>query len=338
MKEISLRKNFLQGVSVDTIYFGGGTPSILDISEIELIMDKIKEEFFFSPSEITLEANPDDITAGKIRAWKAAGINRLSIGIQSFDQQSLSWMNRAHNAEQALASIILAKENGIENLTIDLIYGIPGLSDDQWKKNIHTAIAAGVQHLSCYALTVEPKTALHNMIKKKKTEDIDQDQQVRQFKILMDIARENGFEHYEISNFALPGFRSKHNSSYWRGRPYLGLGPSAHSYDLQSRYWNISNNSLYIQSIHKGMVPVEKETLTISQQFNEYIMTSLRTTEGVEKNYIEHKFGKERLEMVNNKMKDFIQSGKVVDNGNAYMLTDEGKLFADGIAMEVFEL
>ena len=338
MKEISLRKNFLQGVSVDTIYFGGGTPSILDISEIELIMDKIKEEFFFSPSEITLEANPDDITAGKIRAWKAVGINRLSIGIQSFDQQSLSWMNRAHNAEQALASIILAKENGIENLTIDLIYGIPGLSDDQWKKNIHTAIAAGVQHLSCYALTVEPKTALHNMIKKKKTEDIDQDQQVRQFKILMDIARENGFEHYEISNFALPGFRSKHNSSYWRGRPYLGLGPSAHSYDLQSRYWNISNNSLYIQSIHKGMVPVEKETLTISQQFNEYIMTSLRTTEGVEKNYIEHKFGKERLEMVNNKMKDFIQSGKVVDNGNAYTLTDEGKLFADGIAMEVFEL
>lgn len=338
MKEISLRKNFLQGVSVDTIYFGGGTPSILDISEIELIMDKIKEEFFYSPSEITLEANPDDITAGKIRAWKAAGINRLSIGIQSFDQQSLSWMNRAHNAEQALASIILAKENGIENLTIDLIYGIPGLSDDQWKKNIHTAIAAGVQHLSCYALTVEPKTSLHNMIKKKKTEDIDQDQQVRQFKILMDIARENGFEHYEISNFALPGFRSKHNSSYWRGRPYLGLGPSAHSYDLQSRYWNISNNSLYIQSIHKGMVPVEKETLTISQQFNEYIMTSLRTTEGVEKNYIEHKFGTERLEMVNNKMKDFIQSGKVVDNGNAYTLTDEGKLFADGIAMEVFEL
>ena len=338
MKEISLRKNFLQGVSVDTIYFGGGTPSILDISEIELIMDKIKEEFFFSPSEITLEANPDDITAGKIRAWKAVGINRLSIGIQSFDQQSLSWMNRAHNAEQALASIILAKENGIENLTIDLIYGIPGLSDDQWKKNIHTAIAAGVQHLSCYALTVEPKTALHNMIKKKKTEDIDQDQQVRQFKILMDIARENGFEHYEISNFALPGFRSNHNSCYWRGRPYLGLGPSAHSYDLQSRYWNISNNSLYIQSIHKGMVPVEKETLTISQQFNEYIMTSLRTTEGVEKNYIEHKFGKERLEMVNNKMKDFIQSGKVVDNGNAYTLTDEGKLFADGIAMEVFEL
>lgn len=338
MKEISLRKNFLQGVSVDTIYFGGGTPSILDIAEIELIMDKIKEEFFYSPSEITLEANPDDITAGKIRAWKAAGINRLSIGIQSFDQQSLSWMNRAHNAEQALASIILAKENGIENLTIDLIYGIPGLSDDQWKKNIHTAIAAGVQHLSCYALTVEPKTSLHNMIKKKKTEDIDQDQQVRQFKILMDIARENGFEHYEISNFALPGFRSKHNSSYWRGRPYLGLGPSAHSYDLQSRYWNISNNSLYIQSIHKGMVPVEKETLTISQQFNEYIMTSLRTIEGAEKNYIEHKFGKERLEMVNNKMKDFIQSGKVVDNGNAYTLTDEGKLFADGIAMEVFEL
>jgi oxygen-independent coproporphyrinogen-3 oxidase len=338
LKEISLRKYFLQNYTIETIYFGGGTPSILEAAEVQLIMEEIHRNFHTEAVEITLEANPDDISTEKIRAWKNAGINRLSIGIQSFEDESLSKLNRAHTARQAVDSIRMARENGIENLTIDLIYGIPGLTDHQWEKNILTAIDAGVQHLSCYALTVEPRTALEYMIRKKTLQDVDQDQQARQFLMLMDIAAAKGFEHYEISNFALPGFRSRHNSSYWKGKPYLGFGPGAHSYDLHSRYWNIANNALYIQSVNAEDLPLEKETLNISQQFNEYVMTALRTIEGINKQVLEEKFGKERMENVHRILQKFIEEEEVFYNGNAYTLTNKGKLFADGIAMELFEV
>jgi oxygen-independent coproporphyrinogen III oxidase len=332
VQEIQLQKNYLTE-NIETIYFGGGTPSILTIPQLEKIFKAIYENFNCNENiECTLEANPDDITPEKIMAWKNIGINRLSIGIQSFVEKDLQWMNRAHNALQAKQCIIDAKENGITNLSIDLIYGTPNLSNEDWINNIHCAMELGIQHLSCYALTVEPNTALDKMIALQKKENVDPNKAAEQFEILMNIAPNLGLGHYEISNFAKEGFRSKHNSSYWQGKYYLGIGPSAHSYNGSTRQWNIANNALYIQSLKKETIPFEIEILTEKEKCNEYIMTSLRTKEGLDIALLEKKFNVNILE----KVEKFIYSKLMIIDHHFLKLTNAGKLRADGIASELF--
>lgn len=336
VSEASLQKDYLHE-TVSTLYFGGGTPSILEADDIKLIMEKLYDNFFIDADiEITLEANPDDIDEKKLSAWKALGINRLSIGVQSFFDEDLQWMNRAHNAAQSIHCIQLAQDKGFSNISIDLIYGVPGLSDDRWKANVDTSISLNIPHLSCYALTVEPATALDKMIKLHKKENTDSEAQSRQFKQLMQWLRAAGYMHYEISNFAKPGMQSKHNSSYWQGKSYLGLGPSAHSFNGESRQWNISNNSLYIKKIEGGEVPFEQEQLTSNQKQNEYIMTSLRTTEGISLHYLKEKFGHTSYERVMNLSSVYIKQELMIADKDHLILTDEGKLFADGIAADFF--
>lgn len=337
LREIHLQQNYLQGRAVETIYFGGGTPSLLEQEELNMILDQLRRSFTIHPqAEYTLEANPDDITAAKLAVWKQAGINRLSIGIQSFFEEDLQWMNRAHNAQQAEACIRLAQQAGFNNLTIDLIYGTPGLTDARWQDNVQKALSLGVPHLSCYALTVEPGTALQKMIAQHKKEAVDDEKQAHHFTLLMQWLEEAGYEHYEISNFAKPGFRSRHNTSYWQGKPYLGLGPSAHSFNGGARQWNIANNVLYIQSLEKDTVPFESEQLSARQQLNEYIMISLRTAEGIDLNRLEQQFGAAARSAVQASLQPYLQSNRCIIHEQRVMLTKEGKLFADGIAADLF--
>lgn len=338
LREIELQKNYLSQ-PVSTIYFGGGTPSILPLANIRNIISGLKKSFIIeNNAEITLEANPDDITSEKLAEWKQIGINRLSIGVQSFIQEDLAWMNRAHNAAQALDCITLAQKAGFNNLTIDLIYGTPVLSDEDWEKNVNTAIALQIPHLSCYALTVEPKTALEKLIKQKTLADVDAEKQARHFELLMQWMKEAGYEHYEISNFAKPGFRSRHNSSYWQGKSYLGLGPSAHSFNGTSRQWNIANNALYIQSLLKGIVPFEEEVLTNEQQLNEYVMTSLRTMEGISLQKVIRDFGNDKYEYLIKTAQPQLDYQHLTVENDYMKTTTKGKLLADGIAADLFIL
>jgi oxygen-independent coproporphyrinogen-3 oxidase len=337
MGEIEQEKDYLAGNTISTIYFGGGTPSLLETGEIAQILQAISGHFTIEQNaEITLEANPDDITAEKLEAWKKAGINRLSIGIQSFNEEELRWMNRAHNAAQAAGCIDLCREKGFHNFSIDLIYGSPLLTDEMWEQHVKKAISANIPHLSCYALTVEEKTPLHKSIHLLKTSNVDADRQARQFQLLMKWLRAAGYEHYEVSNFAKPGFRSRHNSSYWKGAKYLGLGPSAHSYNETERRWNIPNNPVYIKSIQDGNAERETETLTETQQLNEFIMISLRTMEGMDLAVLQNKWGVLERTRVEREMKSFINSGLAVVENNSVRLTDEGMLMADGIAAQLF--
>ena len=328
LKEISLQKEYLEGESVETIYFGGGTPSLCTNQELKSIVETIKSlQRVINDAEITLEANPDDISDKTLAGWKEIGINRLSIGVQSFFKEDLKWMNRAHTAQQAIDTLQLAKKQ-FGNITIDLIYGTPQLTNEKWEQNVKTAVSLNIPHLSCYALTVENKTPLDKMIRQNKSPDINPDKQSEQFLLLMQWLEEAGYEHYEISNFARPGWRSRHNSSYWQGKKYLGLGPSAHSFNGISRQWNISNNNIYIESIKKGIIPLEKEILTETQKLNEYIMTSLRTAGGLNLDIT----GKEMID----KSQKFIAAGLMKLENNSLVLTREGKLLADGIAAELF--
>jgi len=332
LKETELQKDYLGNEAIETIYFGGGTPSLLEIEDLRSQIEKIRKIFNVSDkAEITFEANPDDITEKKLVGWKEIGINRLSIGVQSFFEEDLLWMNRAHDSHQAVLSLQLAVKY-FDNITMDLIYGHPLLSNEKWNQNVENVIALNIPHISCYALTVEPKTPLSKMIKEKKKEDIQQEKQAEQFLLLMEWLENAGYEHYEISNFAKPGFRSRHNSSYWQGKKYLGLGPSAHSFNGESRQWNISNNNIYIESLEKNEISFEKEILTPSQKANEYIMTSLRTMEGLDINKIPEAMSYE----LQTASKKFIESGKLTLKGNKLILTKEGKLFADGIAADLF--
>lgn len=337
LKEIDIQRNYLGIEIIETIYFGGGTPSLLEISELKSILKKIYSTFQITGNaEITLEANPDDITHEKLYGWKTCGINRLSIGVQSFFEEDLQWMNRAHTAQQAVDNLQLAVDS-FNNITIDLIYGIPGLTNEKWKENVEKAIAFHIPHLSCYALTVESKTPLQKLITNGKLENINPYQQSEQFILLMQWLEEAGYEHYEISNFAKTGLRSKHNSSYWQGKKYLGLGPSAHSFDGNSRQWNVTNNNIYINALKKNSLSFEKEILTDMQKMNEYIMTSLRTSEGLDLNLFEKKFGKENKERLLNSGKKHIDGRKMIYSKSDYLkLTKEGKLFADGIASDLF--
>lgn len=338
VKEIQLLpKNYLDNEKVETIYFGGGTPSLLNIEDIKTLLSATDQYFNIAQNaEITLEANPDDVSNIKLQEWKLAKINRLSIGIQSFNQPDLEWMNRAHNAGQAFDCITLIKDAGFDNFSADLIYGTPALTNIEWKKNVDILVAQQVPHLSCYALTVEPKTALHKFISLKKSDDIDTDKQSEQFLLLMEWLTAAGYEHYEISNFAKPGYRSKHNSSYWQGKTYIGIGPSAHSFIKNKRRWNISNNAHYIQSLKNNIIPFEEEVLTNVQQLNEYIMTSLRTIEGIDLDIIEKNFGKEIKEKLQMESLQYIRNHKLQEKNHKLCLTDVGKFFADGIAADLF--
>jgi oxygen-independent coproporphyrinogen III oxidase len=336
-KEIELQRNFLANEPIHTIYFGGGTPSLLTIEELNAVLQHLHAYFDIAPgAEVTLEANPDNMDMGVLKSWQDVGINRLSIGIQSFFEEELRWMNRAHNADQAYRCIEDARAAGFDNFSIDLIYGSPLLTDDMWQQNMETAVGYNIPHLSCYALTVEEKTPLHKQITLHKTPDVESDKQARQFLQLMQRLRAVGYEHYEVSNFAKPHFRSKHNSSYWQGIPYLGLGPSAHSYNGTTRQWNIANNTKYIQAIDNGAVPAETEVLTDIQKLNEYLMIALRTQEGLDLKRLEQAWGFEKVQAVLKKADRYLKAKTLRQKNNSLQLTDEGMLLADGIAADLF--
>ena len=334
--EIKLQKKYLT-TPIETIYFGGGTPSLLKKAELEMIIEALKANFNLVPHfEFTIEANPDDINPVIAADWLALGVNRLSIGIQSFQAASLAWMNRAHSVEQSHAAIKIVQAAGFKDISADLIYGTPHLSDENLMADIATLIQYKVNHISCYALTVEEKTALHSMITKKQIEDIDTTKQARQFEIMVEALTAAGFEHYEISNFAMPGARSKHNSNYWNQVPYLGLGPAAHSFNGDQRQWNIANNSLYFQSIKNKLVPFELENLSLTQKFNEYMMISLRKSEGFSTHYIKDVFGEKYEAYVMSTSPKYIALGQLKPTEKGYTLTKEAKFFADGIASDFF--
>lgn len=335
--EAALRQAYLGGEAVRTVYFGGGTPSLLSGEAVRSLLDTLRKHYAIAPdAEVTLEANPDDLSATNLQAFRDAGVNRLSIGVQSFFEEDLKWMNRAHNAEQSVQCLQTAREKGFDNISIDLIYGGPTLTDAHWEENIARAVQLGIPHLSCYALTVEPGTALDHFIQHHKIPPIDPDRAAHHFGMLMRALESAGYEHYEISNFAKPGMFSRHNSSYWQGKPYLGLGPSAHSFNGQSRQWNVANNSLYMQSIRKGAVPFEKEVLTEQMALNEYIMISLRTQAGCDLQSVGERFGQDKSLQLLSAGAEFIGKGWMRQENSSLMLTREGKFFADGIAAAMF--
>ncbi len=336
-QEIDLRKNYLAGESIETIYFGGGTPSLLSADELQILIGAITDLYEVSPTaEITLEANPDDLNPQKVREFRQTLINRFSIGIQSFFEEDLKWMNRAHTAREAHSSIKRVQDAGFENITADLIYGFPLLSNPKWEHNIQQLIELHIPHISSYSMTVEPATALSSFIKKGEQEPMDEGQSTAQFLILMEQLIEAGFEHYEISNFAKPGLYSKHNSNYWEGVSYLGIGPSAHSFNGESRQWNISNNSNYIDQIGLKKIPAEMEVLSTKNRINEYIMTSLRTSKGMSLQKITERFGSDYSNEVRNGLEPFADKNWINLNDQIVTLTTDGKLFADHIASELF--
>lgn len=329
---------------IETIYFGGGTPSLCTEAELKTMLAAICQTYTVVPdAEITFETNPDDITLPQLEMWQRNGINRLSIGVQSFFEEDLQWMNRAHNAQQAINGLQLAITR-FDNITIDLIYGTPGLTHEKWQQNVQQAIALGIPHLSCYALTVEPKTPLDKQIRRHQKANVDLSLQSEQFLLLMQWSKEAGYEHYEISNFAKPGFRSKHNSSYWQGKNYWGFGPSAHSFNGSSRWWNVANNTQYIQAITHYQPAFEIETLTPEQQVNEFIMIALRTMEGLSLVTVTEKWPQL---LVDNKSiepsttilaaaQPHIKNGYIIYHNNHLQLTNRGKLLADGITSDLF--
>jgi oxygen-independent coproporphyrinogen-3 oxidase len=336
IKEIALQQHYLHG-PIETVYFGGGTPSLLQQVHLEKIITSLDQHFNLSTlKEFTLEANPDDISIDKTKLWKSIGINRLSIGVQSFQQEALDWMNRAHTTQQSFLSIENAKAAGIHNISTDLIYGTPHLSDKALLQDIEILNQYQVPHISCYALTVEDKTALQHLIQKKKIENIDTEQQARHFEILVDTLHKNGFEHYEISNFAKPGHRSMHNTNYWKGIPYLGLGPSAHAYNINSRQWNVANNQLYIHSIREGKLPFEIEYLEEATRYNEFMMISLRLLEGVDMNILEAHFGTSYVLHTQSRMNALQVTGKLIPTSIGFAIAKDARFFADGIASDFF--
>lgn len=336
LKEIELQNDFFS-TKVQTIYFGGGTPSLLKSIEIEKILNKIQTHYTLEDNiEITLEANPDDIQPNNLKDWRQIGINRLSIGVQSFFDDDLIWMNRAHSAQQSLQCIDWAYQHQLSNINIDLIYGIPNMSAEKWMQNLEKVSALNIKHLSAYALTVEPKTALAKFIQQGRVQDVDTETQLQHFDILDAWAKANNFEFYEISNLAKPGWRSNHNSNYWQNQPYLGIGPSAHSFKENIRQWNIAHNVLYIKSISEGIVPYEQEVLTPAQQINEYLLTNLRRMEGVNLSVIKNALSAIQYESWMKKVTNYINKNKLFNQSNALCLTHEGKKIADAITVDLF--
>lgn len=335
ISEVHLRKNEINE-PVETIYFGGGTPSVLSTEEIDQILEPIFSLFnVIENPEITLEANPDDLSKDRIQQLAHSKINRLSIGIQSFYNEDLQMMNRAHNADEAWNSLVEAT-NYFDNISIDLIYGIPNMGLDRWKANVQKALDLGINHISTYALTVEPKTALASLIKKGKIAQPDDGNAHEHFLALIEMLENAGFIHYELSNFGKPNYFSKNNSAYWLGKKYVGIGPSAHSFNGTNRSWNIANNSLYIQSIQKNELPNETETLSVQDRYNEYVMTGLRTIWGVSLDRIENEFGTNYKDYLLKEVQRFIDNEQLQLVNNVLKTTVKGKFFCDGIASELF--
>lgn len=336
--ELELRKNYLTHKTIDTIYFGGGTPSLLSEKEIATVLEKIYLQYNVNANaEITLECNPDDLSNTKLHELKNGNINRLSIGLQSFNEEELQWMNRAHTATESESSVKRAQDKGFENITIDLIYGSKFSNLANWKQTLQKAVDLEVTHISSYNLTVEEKTKLGHDVAKKKESSIDEEKSAELFLEMIELLQKNKFIHYEISNFGKDGFFSKHNSNYWKGAHYIGIGPSAHSFDGNSRQWNVSNNNAYISKITIADLRFfEAEQLTPANQFNEYVLTSLRTIWGIDDNYLKQKFSTEYYSAFKNDIEQYIKKGEVVFENNAYVLTSKGKLVADKIASELF--
>ncbi len=336
VKELELRKTSITE-TVETIYFGGGTPSLLQQSEIHQILKSVYKHYTVAAdAELTFECNPDDLTPEKLRQLKAEGINRLSIGTQSFNDEFLTLMNRAHNAKEAFGSISHAKELGFTNITIDLIYGVPGSTLKTWAYDLQQLVDLDIPHLSAYCLTIEENTVFDHWRKTGKLKPYSDEGSLAQFQFLLDFTKQHGFEQYEISNFAKPGFISKHNSAYWLGKPYLGIGPSAHSYSINKRQWNIANNAKYIKFVTSGDTFYESENLTVSDRFNDYILTRLRTKWGINKT---------DLAAISAKMTDEIQPaaqrhikiGNLLQHGETLFLTEKGKFLTDAISADLFQ-
>lgn len=335
--ELNLRAAYLKDESVETIYFGGGTPSLLTATEIQQLIDAVTTCYPVTvDAEITLEANPDDLDAHLLLTLRKTPVNRFSIGIQSFFEEDLRWMNRAHGAEDAEAVIKRVQDAGFENITADLIYGYPLLTDYKWQRNIEKLLSFAVPHISAYSMTVESQTALAAMIRKGKQRPMDDRQSAAQFEYLMDTLQDRGYQHYEISNFAKPGFLARHNSNYWKGVAYLGIGPSAHSYDGHSRQWNVRNNIRYVRALQQGELAYEREQLTDRDKLNEYIMTSLRTVWGLDLAVAEQQLYRTGRNGFIEALQPFVDTGEVMLNGTVATLTRKGKLKADHIAAELF--
>lgn len=337
-KEIQLRYNELENKTLKSLYFGGGTPSVLSGDEIKSLIDEIQKYFSFDNNiEITLESNPDDLNKNFLEELSKTEVNRLSIGTQSFYDEDLKLMNRAHNASEAESSIKRAQDFGLVNISIDLIYGSPTSNFEIWKDNLSKTIELQVPHVSSYALTVEPKTALEKWIENGKIRSPEEKEQNQEFYYMKDFLKDNGFDHYEISNFGKPGFHSKHNSAYWKSEPYLGIGPSAHSYNGSfERSWNIANNPIYIKNLNQNILPKEKEILTEKDRFNEMIMIGLRTIWGVDLQKINQNFSSEVIDYLNQEIKSKIESGILEIENNYLKIPEKHWFLADGIASDLF--
>lgn len=337
-KELELRKDEFKQKTVETIYFGGGTPSLLTNAELQFIIDSVYKHYKVSEHpEITLEANPDDLSKKRIIELSESPVNRLSIGIQSFFESDLKLMNRAHNATEAKTCLEDAV-NYFDNISVDLIYGIPGTTNTQWLENIEMALSYNVPHISSYALTVEPKTALASFIKKGIIPDVDDEQAHEQFHILKDTLEASGFIHYELSNFGKEGYFSKNNSGYWQGKSYLGIGPSAHSFNGTQRGWNVSNNSKYIKAIQQQQLPIEIETLSQTDRYNEYVMTGLRTIWGLSLAKVENDFGVLYKDYLLEQSKVFINQHLLYIEADHLRVTKKGQFLSDGISSELFKI
>lgn len=338
IKELEIRKTEFNNITVETIYFGGGTPSLLSTLEINNIIDAVYSNYeVINNPEITLEANPDDLNNLQIIKLSHSPINRLSIGIQSFHEKDLKLMNRAHNSSEAKSCLVEATKY-FNNISLDLIYGIPGTTHAEWEENIAIALSFGINHISSYALTVEPKTALASFIKKEIIDNVDDALAQEQFHILIEKLAQNNFIHYELSNFGKEGFFSKNNSAYWQGKPYIGIGPSAHSFKGKQRGWNVRNNTKYIKSIENNTLPIEIETLTITDQYNEYVMTGLRTVWGVSIQKIDLDFGEHFKIYLLKQAQKFIKEQLLYIENNKLLVTKKGKFLSDGIASDLFML
>ncbi|MBL7843951.1 MAG: radical SAM family heme chaperone HemW [Cyclobacteriaceae bacterium] len=337
VKELHLQKDFLNGEVINTVYIGGGTPSLLKFEELHSLLDAVRNlHQLNSTAEITLEANPDDLTDDTLTKVKQVGINRLSIGIQTFHNDLLKFMNRAHDSATALQAIQSARKAGFDNISIDLIYAIPGQDDVRWKEDIQQALEVNPEHLSCYSLTIEEKTVFGKWSAIGKLKTVEDDVAAYLLEVLMGTLSAAGYEHYEISNFAKPGFYSRHNSSYWKQQKYLGIGPSAHSYNGSIRQFNIANNHLYLKSIQKNEIPAEKEVLTIENKINEYILTTLRTQWGTDLTKLKQEFNVDLLQQNSAYIQQLIERDQAILANGVLILTRKGKLLADKLASDLF--
>ncbi|MFW6226821.1 MAG: radical SAM family heme chaperone HemW [Bacteroidota bacterium] len=337
LKEAEMQKDYLRGQSVNTIYFGGGTPSVLDTAEVQILLEALMKHYPVTANpEVTFEANPDDLTAGYLQHLINIGINRLSTGIQSFHDKTLQWLNRRHDAKQSYQCIDLAQKAGFDNINIDLIYGIPGMTSKEWEYQLDEVFAMNIQHLSAYLLGIEPKTVLDFYLRKQRFKPVDDDACIEQHQILLDKIRQYGFIPYEISNFAPDGCISQHNTGYWRGAVYLGLGPSAHSYNRDTRQWNIAFNKKYMEAIEQDRVPCTVETTDNKTAYNDYVLTNIRTIWGIDPIYVSKTFGAPYHAHMLRALANYIETGTVVCKNGTYILSDQGRCIVNTVAEDLF--